>query len=223
VLRFFAMDYSGVLEACEPVASHAIGKREYIGPEISRILPFERRIALIFCGLAYVELGDLVAAREYLVATERAMELRPVCMDWYWRLPLEWGMVNLLMATADNAGAQVRAERYVMLAEATDERMWQSLAWETRARVALAQGVPAEAVEYIVKAQAASKAFETPLADWRVHDTAAAAYTAIGDRRQARIHAQASIAVRKRIAQTLPEGHSLRLTLEGLSERSISA
>jgi len=223
VLRFFAKDYSGVLEAGEPVASHVIGKREYIGPEISRILPFEHRMALIFCGLAYVELGDLVAAHEYLAATERAMELQAVHLDWYWRLPLEWGMVNLLIATADNAGAQVRAERYVMLAEATDERMWQSLAWETRARVALAQGVPAEAVEYIVRAQAASKAFETPLADWRVHDTAAVAYTAIGDRRQARIHAQASVAVRKRIARTLPEGHSLRLTLEGLSERSISA
>jgi DNA-binding winged helix-turn-helix (wHTH) protein/tetratricopeptide (TPR) repeat protein len=223
VLRFFAMDYSGVLQACETVASDVIGKREYVGPEISRILPFEHRIALIFCGLAYVELGDLVAAQEYLVATERAMELRPVSMDWYWRLPLEWGMVNLLMATADNAGARVRAERYVMLAEATDERMWQSLAWETRARVALAQGVPAEAVECIEKAQAVSKAFETPLADWRVHETAAAAYTAIGDRRQARIHVQASVAVRKRIAQTLSEGDSLRVTLEGLSEQSISA
>ncbi|MDB6045499.1 MAG: Adenylate cyclase Guanylate cyclase [Gammaproteobacteria bacterium] len=223
VARFFAMDYSGVLEACEPVASHEIGKREYTGPEISRILPFERRISLVFCGLAYVELGNVVAARECLAATERAMELQPVHLDWYWRLPLEWGMVNLLMATADNAGAQVRAERYVMFAEATDERMWQSLAWETRARVALAQGVAAEAIEYIVKAQAAAKGFETPLADWRVHDTAAAAYTAIGDRRQARIHAQASVAVRKRIARTLPEGHSLRLTLEGLSERSISA
>jgi hypothetical protein len=151
------------------------------------------------------------------------MELRPVCMDWCWRLPLEWGMANLLMATADYAGARVRAERYVMLAEATDERMWQSLAWETRARVALAQGAPAEAVEYIVKAQAASNAFETPLADWRVHDTAAAAYTAIGDRRQAGIHAKASVAVRKRIARTLPEGHSLRVPLEGLSEQSISA
>jgi DNA-binding winged helix-turn-helix (wHTH) protein/tetratricopeptide (TPR) repeat protein len=217
VLRFFAMDYSGVLEACETVASHVIGKREYNGPDISRVLPFEHRIALIFCGLACVNLGDFVAAREYLVATERAMELRPVGMDWYWRLPLEWGMANLMLATADNAGAQVHAERYVMLSEATDERMWQSLAWETRARVALAQGVPAEAVEYILKAQAVSKAFETPLADWRVHDTAAAAYTAIGDRKQARIHVQASVAVRKRIARTLPEGDSLRLTLEGPS------
>jgi hypothetical protein len=132
-------------------------------------------------------------------------------------------MVNLLLATADNAGAQIRAERYVMLAEATNERMWQSLAWESRARVALAQGAAAEAVEYVVKAQAASQAVETPLADWRVHDTAAVAYTAIGDRRQARVHAQASVAMRKRIARTLPEGHSLRLTLEGLSERSISA
>ncbi|MDB6158225.1 MAG: transcriptional regulator, putative ATPase, winged helix family [Gammaproteobacteria bacterium] len=224
VLRFFAMDYSGVLEACEPVASHEIGKREYTGSEISRILPFERRMSLIFCGLAHVELGNLVAAREYLAATERAMELQPVHLDWYWRFPLEWGMVNLLIATADNAGAQIRAERYVMFAEATDERMWQSLAWETRARVALAQGIAAEAVEYIVKAQAASKGFETPLADWRVHDTAAAAYTAIGDRRQAGIHAQASIALRKRIARTLPEGHSLRLTLEGgVSERSMPA
>jgi hypothetical protein len=70
---------------------------------------------------------------------------------------------------------------------------------------------------------AASKEFETPLADWRVHDTASAAYSAIGDRRQAVIHAQASVAVRKRVVQTLPEGHSLRVTLEGLSAQSISA
>jgi hypothetical protein len=60
-----------------------------------------------------------------------------------------WALSMVQARHASNkpdCGARVRAERYVMVLEATDARMEQSSAWETRARVALTQGVPADGV-----------------------------------------------------------------------------
>ena len=66
------------------------------------------------------------------------------------------------------AAGKLRAQRFIDLAESTDERTWQGLAWETQARAALAQGGAREAREHIAKALAASEEFDKPLADWRM-------------------------------------------------------
>ena len=49
------------------------------------------------------------------------MERQPVHLDWYWRLALGLGMVNVLIAVGDHATALLRAEHLCGLAEQTDE------------------------------------------------------------------------------------------------------
>jgi DNA-binding winged helix-turn-helix (wHTH) protein len=213
VLQFFALDYLGVLETCEPVVSHF--KQREGGQVNANILPVEYRISLIFCGLAHAELGNSSEALRCFGEAEGAMQLQAVHLDWYWQLALEWGMVNALLATKEFAAASSRAKRCVTAAAGTDERMWRALAWESRARVALAQAKHEEAVKHIENALAVCKGFDTPLAEWRVDETGAAAFKACGDRRRAKFHADRAMATRKRAAQTLPEGHLLRLALEG--------
>jgi hypothetical protein len=138
-----------------------------------------------------------------------------VIFDWYWRLLLEWGFANLMMATSDFAKASVHAERLVTLATRTNERTWHALAWETKARVVLALADPAHAVDCIERALLATKEQPTPLADWRVYAAAEAVYGAAGNLRLGRLYAKSCTAARKRLAGSLPEGHRLRLTLEG--------
>ncbi|MEJ0096097.1 MAG: AAA family ATPase [Methylocella sp.] len=206
VLLFQAMDFEGVLQACGPSEGDA--------SEAIRILPVERRISLIFCGLAEVGLGNNAAALDYLRGAEGEMESQPVHLDWYWRLVLEWGMVNLLIADGDQAAARARAERLCDLAMQTNERAWQALAWEARARAALSCSKTSEAIDHLLKALAACEGVQAPLAEWRVHATGAMVYEAAGDVCGAGTHVRLGAALRNRLAETLPEGHALRLTFE---------
>lgn len=210
VLLFHTLDFEGVLRDCEPVAAHPPAPS---APAL-RALPIERRIALTFCGLAKVGLGDYAAARAAFNVVEGEMERQPVHLDWYWRLALEWGMVNALIADGDHPAALLRAERLCDLAGQTDERAWQALAWEALARAALSCREIEKAGGHIEKALAACEGVQVPLAEWRVHATCASTFKALGDEDRADTHARLGAAVRKRLAESLPEGHPVRLTFE---------
>jgi hypothetical protein len=126
-------------------------------------------------------------------------------------------MVGILISTADLQEARARAERLCDLAMQTDERTWQALAWEARARVALSSKRAADAADCVTNALAATKGAQVPLAEWRVHATAASVHKAGQDLSKAKTHARLGLAVRKQVAESLPEGHPLRLIFESRS------
>ncbi|HEY9348318.1 MAG TPA: AAA family ATPase, partial [Inquilinus sp.] len=210
-LHFHLMDFEGALQDCGPVAFRPF---EPCAGRDAQTPPLMRRIALIFCGLAEAGLGSIAAALDALRTAEAEMELQPVHLDWYFRLTLEWGMVGALIANGDHVTAHSRAKRLCDLAAQTDERTWQALAWEARARAALACGAASEAMADVVEAQAACEGVTVPLAEWRMHATAAMTYKATGEVRLARTHGRLGAAVRKRLAGTLPERDPLRSTFE---------
>jgi len=161
-------DFNGVLELYECLIRPSHGDAQHAETGMSDSGPGEHRLAMVLCGLAQAGLGNVSLALEYFAEAERRMESQPVMFDWYWRLPLEWGWANALIAGGDLTAGKLRAQRFIDLAESTDERTWQGLAWETQARAALAQGGAREAREHIAKALAASEEFDKPLADWRM-------------------------------------------------------
>ncbi|HLZ66677.1 MAG TPA: AAA family ATPase [Aliidongia sp.] len=210
-LLLHALDFEGALRDCRPAASHRAGRDP---APVTRIMPVTRRIALIFCGLAEAGLGNVAAALNHLRAAEREMERQSVHLDWYWRLALEWGMVDVLIAEGDQSAALSRAERLCDLAEQTDEHTWQALAWEAHARAALACAETAKALDAVENALAACKGEQVPLAEWRVHATCTSTFEALGDADRAATHTHLGAAARKSLAGSLPEGHPLRLTFE---------
>jgi tetratricopeptide (TPR) repeat protein len=210
ILRFHAFDFEGVLRDCEPIASLAT---DPAAPAI-RVLPVNRRIALIFRGLAEVGLGDHPKALATFRVAECEMEARFVHLDWYWRLALEWGMVTLLIATGDHAGAATRAEGFCALAEQTDERAWQALAYEAQARAALACGDVTKAIDRVDKALAACAGVRVPNAELRVLATSAMTFRAAGHAARATQHTSLGEIIRKQLAESLPEGHPLRQQFE---------
>jgi len=211
ILRFHAMDFEGVLQDCAPVTDDPL---ERDGRQAIEVLPVERRIALIFGGLAKAALDDKRAALDDLRAVEAEMRRQPAHLDWYWRLPLEWGMVNLLISDGDRSTTFERAERLCDLAAQTEERAWQALAWEARARAALAFGDAAGAIDHVGKALAACAEAPVPTAELRVQATSSLAYKTVGDRARARRHARLGETLRKQLADSLPEAHPLRQQFE---------
>jgi tetratricopeptide (TPR) repeat protein len=214
-LFLHCMDFEGVLGVCARIAPGCSGDLENQKRQPDSTLPAERRLCLLLAGLAEAGLGNDKTALKLLSEVERCMRDQPVFFDWYWRMPLEWGLTNASITSGDLAEARIHADRFVHVAGKTDERTWQGLAWETSARVALAEGDHANAVNHIEKAIELTKEFSIPLADWRVHATAAAAYRASGKSRSAKHHAELSEARRADLANSLAEGLRLRVQLQG--------
>jgi hypothetical protein len=96
------------------------------------------------------------------------------------------------------------------LALATAERTWRGLAWETNARVALANRDYNRARECIGKAVATVEGFEVPLAAWKVYATATDIEEESGSRESARTHRDLSRATIVRLANSLPGDEPLR-------------
>ena len=213
MLLFQLTDYEEMLETCRSPAAAA---EPSDSSDASRVvvLPFEERLALVMCGLAEAGLGNTAVARDYLLEAERKIAQRPAMLDWCMTLMLEWGRVNLLLLTGSAGEAAAAADRFVRLAGDTQEYTWQALASETWARVALGRGAFVEAIDCVNRALAATKDFETPLADWRVHSTAAVAYRATGDQRLATRHADLGTVAKRRLAESLPREHRLRTLFE---------
>jgi tetratricopeptide (TPR) repeat protein len=200
MLLFQLTDYEGMLEVCRGLAVE--------------MLPFEERLSLVMCGLAEAGLGNHKVARDYLLEAERKIAQHPAMLDWYMSLMLEWARVNLLSLMGSQAEAAACADRFVRLAGVTAERTWQALASETWARVALGRGAIMDAVGSVQRALAAMEGFETPLADWRVHTTAAAAYAASGNPQLAIRHADLGVAAKRKLAESLPQEQRLRRLFE---------
>jgi tetratricopeptide (TPR) repeat protein len=210
-LHYHMMDFEGVLRACGPAAFHPA--ESYQSPPAGNT-PLQHRIALIYCGLAEAGLGNNNLALDHLRVAEAEMDRRPVHLDWYWRLPLEWGVVNVLIATGDYLAALARAERLCELAGQSDERTWQGLAWEANARAAQSCGQVTKAMGAVESALAACDGVEVPLAEWRVHATAASVFTALGDDQRAGSHLRLGDVARRRLIESLREGDPARQQFE---------
>ena len=88
--------------------------------------------------------------------------------------------------------------------------MWQALAWEASARVAMAELDVARARDSITKALSAMEDYEVPLAAWRVHASASELYRNSGDRDLAERHLALSRETIMKLANSLPAEEPLR-------------
>jgi hypothetical protein len=82
-------------------------------------------------------------------------------------------LTEVWLGKKDLIRARQEVERFLNCATATAERTWQALAWEVNARVAIAEIDLKRAQDCVSRALVTMEGFEIPLADWRVHATAA--------------------------------------------------
>jgi tetratricopeptide (TPR) repeat protein len=201
-LHFHAMDYDQVVKICESILP-LVG-----APERT---PW-RRFCLVLAGSAEAARGRETRALDHLSKVDEEMERQTVIHDWYTRMLLESALTELWLAKGDFAQAWRQADRFLESALATAEHTWQALAWETGARVAMANADVPRVRECVARALDSMEGFETPLAAWRVHATAADVAQRTGDRDTAMRHLQRSSATILMLANSLPSSHRLRAT-----------
>jgi DNA-binding winged helix-turn-helix (wHTH) protein/tetratricopeptide (TPR) repeat protein len=195
-----AMDFAGVLTICEsliPILE---------APERSAW----RRLAQVLAGTAETGLGNYDHALSYFFTVRDDMDRRTVTFDWYCRMLLELGIVEVSLAKGDLARAREEAQKFLNTALSTAERTWQGLGWETNARVAMAASDFEQGWDYITRALKTIEDFEVPLAEWRVHATAAELCERAGDTQRAEQHRASSRATIMRLANSLGSDEMLR-------------
>jgi hypothetical protein len=197
----FAMDYTGARDLCDALLP-------LVGDSARR--PW-RRFALTFAGWAEVGLRNHERALEHLLAAKQELDSHTVINDWYIRIMVLAAFAELRLAQGDLSRAVEEGEAFLTAACSTAERTWQALAWEVNARIALASQDAQRAQDCIRKALTAMDGFEVPLAEWRVHATAAELSELHGHGAAANHHWEQSRATVLRLANSLPEEHPLRV------------
>lgn len=180
---------------------------------LSAAQPAEQRLRLLLVGIGQAGLGHTADAVTALLNVEQMMQIQPAVFDWYWKVVLEWTLVNVALMSADLEEAHRRSGRLIELTGRTTERTWQSIAWETNARVLLAKGAPIEAASSLERARQIVHGFEAPLAEWRIHSTGAATQARLGERDLAANYSDLSRLSRQRLLDSLPDPHWLRGSL----------
>jgi DNA-binding winged helix-turn-helix (wHTH) protein len=201
-LNVVAMDFAGALSICES-AVIALG---------DAIPPPDRRFYLAVIGTAEVALGKYEQGLTQLSMVRREMELQKVLADWHTRLFIEQALTELRLAEGDIVQARAQAEWFLQVTLTTSERTFQALAWEANVRVAMAEADHNRAQACVAKALSTMEGFEVPLAEWRVHGTAAALAKLMQNTDLAERHSAASSATILRIANSLAPKHPLRMT-----------
>lgn len=199
-LHLHAMDFSEVVSICAsllPVLE---------GPERT---PW-RRFARVLAGTAELALGEEERALDHLLRVRADMARQPVIHDWYTRMMLESALTDVWLRKGNRVAARYHARCFLEAAEATAERTWQALAWEINARLAEVDGDMARAEQCVTQALAAMEGFDTPLAAWRVHATAAAVEQRAGRLAESARHRDRSQTAALRLADSLPREHRLR-------------
>jgi DNA-binding winged helix-turn-helix (wHTH) protein/tetratricopeptide (TPR) repeat protein len=201
-LHFYAMDFDQVVKICKSILPLV---------DLAERTPW-RRFCLVLAGSAEAALGRETRALDRLLKVTEEMDRQTVIHDWYTRMLLESALTELWVAHGDIAQARVQADRFLKRTLATAEHTWQALAWETSARLAISDLDLERAQECVAQALESMEGFETPLAEWRVHATAADLAQRTGDAERATQHLKISGATILRLANSLPANHRLRAT-----------
>jgi len=204
--RTYVGDFEGAHDDCLAAAANEASAV----PSAPALDPHEYRIYLVVRAAAEVGARNFVRARELFAERERLTAEAPVSLDWYWRLIAEYETVHLWLAAGEVARADEHARLLLKLTLQTRERTFQTLAWNALAQVAIMQGNPLAALESIERALAIASEYETHLATWRAHATAAKAHQMLGREADAASSRELSARASGRLLSTFAESHPLR-------------
>jgi tetratricopeptide (TPR) repeat protein len=209
-LHLHAMDFAGVMALCNSAVPPVEDPELRTAPDYPAPYRFGLWKRLFLMGSAETALGDYKSALEHLLVARADMDRPGPTCTWYWRMPLEHALTELWLAKGDLAQARPQAERFLAITLPTAEHMWQALAWEANARLAMAEFDVPRAQECIAKALSAMEGFEVPLAAWRVHATACELDRHSGNRDSAERHLTLSRETIMKLANSLPAEEPLR-------------
>jgi DNA-binding winged helix-turn-helix (wHTH) protein/tetratricopeptide (TPR) repeat protein len=161
-LHILAFDFAGAQRLCEEVAG---ASAHYLSGQPTAI-------AAIAGGYAALHAQDHERAMHAFREVLDRDTAPKFFLHWYWRMQAELGLTNALLQKGDVASARSEAERFHKSALSTADPNLHVLAWEARARLAMAEKKWKESEKCLQQALAVLEKFSVPLSAWRVYEAA---------------------------------------------------
>ncbi len=210
--RVLLFDFEGARALCEAMltsgAEYPTGQSE--------------TIARVSEGYAALGRGDTRRAIKCFEEIADPRSTRKFFLHWTWRLVAQLGLTDAWLAWANPDNARGSCDLLLANALATPDPLFRALAWETKARVAMASQNWEQAREDVARALSALEGFAVPVAAWQVHATACKLHAHAGDRGTAEAHRDAAKRHIEAIADSLVADEPLRASfLSALSVRTV--
>lgn len=196
-----AFDFERASELCETVSPQ------------TREGQYQHFWSAILFGFANLGLERYEAAFDCFDGITRQLERGLVIMDWILYLLLHHGLSCCWLERREFGRARDEAEQLCQLAAQSGERTYLALGRQTLAEIALAQQDYAKAEAELSHAINAIQNGDTPLAEWRVWQTAARLHAANGWQAEADRDWGHSLAILNRLADSLGRDEPLRQKL----------
>jgi DNA-binding winged helix-turn-helix (wHTH) protein len=172
-----------------------------------------RTTALITLAFADLESGRVdQALRGFTQVCERPA-LPRFFLDWHSRLLGQLGLAAAQLAKGDLQRAKEAAEALGQSADVSANPAIRAIAWDIKAKIALAAGQLDIAKDGVERALAILGAADVPCAAWKIHSNAAAYHRHAGDLQAAERHRARSQAALMTMVESLPPGDPLRDTM----------
>jgi DNA-binding winged helix-turn-helix (wHTH) protein/tetratricopeptide (TPR) repeat protein len=210
-LRILTSDFDGARRLCEPILQAGLGWAART----------PKAMALLFLGHAEIGLGNSREAVRHFSAVEE-MTKEKFYLYWYWRMQAQLGMSSAWLETGNLAKARHEADCFLESALSTDDPNLRALAWEIKARIAVASGEWTEAEPFVLQSLAILQRLDVPIAAWQVHATAWDVYRQLRQEDKAEQHRSAAETVVRAIANSFASDEPLRaIFLKSLPVRRV--
>ncbi len=200
-LRVLAFDFQDARKLCKTVLPVCTGNPGRT----------PRAIALLCAGRAELGLGNTQEAVDCFSEVERITN-EQFYMYWWWRMHAQLGLASSWLQLGNITKARIESESFLEGALSTADPNMHALAWEMKARVAMAEKDWTLAGGSIQAALAVLEEREVRVSAWHVHATAWEFYGRQGNDESAerqRAKAEAGI---QALACSFPEEEPLRAT-----------
>ena len=210
LLKFHSFDFEGARRDClEHIQGGTVGSPGLLNP-----------LAMTILGLSEVELENPEQAVKYLEGVCGRSVYPKVFMDWYWRIIARCGLAHAWLESGDVKRAKIETEALFEATNTCENVVMRALAWDARARVAMAGGDDQFADESLRNAFELLVNGRAPIAAWRIHATAANLARRKKEPVAAEEYRKAAFNIIVRLGDSYQAGHPLRETL--LSARPLT-
>src|SRR5262245_10146296 len=164
-LRTLVLDFEGTRRVCEMILHVSAQNPD----TVARIATGYARVAT---GYAELDRQGYEQAIAYF-RQARDPEVTPkFFLHWIWRMMAQLGLGNVWLQSGNIENARLEADGFLESALSTADPHLQALAWEMKARVAMAEKDWMSAREHVQQALQILDKFEILVAAWQVHATA---------------------------------------------------
>jgi DNA-binding winged helix-turn-helix (wHTH) protein/tetratricopeptide (TPR) repeat protein len=201
-LRTVAFDFEGARRICQ-----GTGK---VGGEY----PDSQGETIDQMAAGYIALygGKYGQAIEHFRNVHEPAVLTKFFRHWWWRLMARLESINTWLMSGDLSSARTAADGFLESALSTADPHLQALAWDLKARVAMAESDSHGALESIQQALAIVDKFEILVAAWQVYGTAWQAHEHVKEHKTAETNRERAEACILTIANSFAPDEPLRTT-----------